>query len=64
MATCVCFCCRTGLGDVEPMAGLALASRALGAEVRVCVAPDEEFAESLAGIQCGGGAVRSVGARS
>lgn len=46
------------------MAGLALASRALGAEVRVCVAPDEEFAESLAGIQCGGGAVRSVGARS
>ncbi|MEU5592991.1 glycosyltransferase [Streptomyces sp. NPDC020298] len=35
-------------GDVEPMAGLAAALRALGAEVRVCAPPDEEFAELLA----------------
>jgi vancomycin aglycone glucosyltransferase len=26
-------------GDVEPMVGLAVQSRALGAEVRVCVLP-------------------------
>ena len=32
--------------DVEPMAGLAVHSRALGAEVRVCAPPD--FAELLA----------------
>lgn len=35
-------------GDVEPMTGLALQLRALGAEVRVCAPPD--FAELLAGI--------------
>ncbi|AZP20107.1 glycosyltransferase [Streptomyces aquilus] len=35
-------------GDVEPMAGLALALRELGAEVRVCAPPD--FEELLAGI--------------
>ncbi|MEU6549049.1 glycosyltransferase [Streptomyces sp. NPDC046915] len=35
-------------GDVEPLAGLARALRTLGAEVRVCVPPDEEFAELLA----------------
>jgi vancomycin aglycone glucosyltransferase len=35
-------------GDVEPMAGLAVRLRALGAEVRVCAPPDEEFAELLA----------------
>ena len=35
-------------GDVEPMAGLAVRLRELGAEVRVCAPPDEEFAERLA----------------
>ena len=29
-------------GDVEPMLGLAVQSQALGAEIRVCVPPDEE----------------------
>jgi vancomycin aglycone glucosyltransferase len=33
-------------GDVEPTVGLAVQSRALGAEVRVCAPPD--FAELLA----------------
>jgi len=33
-------------GDVEPMGGLAVRLRALGAEVRVCAPPD--FAELLA----------------
>jgi vancomycin aglycone glucosyltransferase len=33
-------------GDVEPIVGLAVQLRALGAEVRVCVPPD--FAELLA----------------
>ena len=32
--------------DVEPMVGLAVRSRALGAEVRMCAPPD--FAEPLA----------------
>ncbi|WP_328969429.1 glycosyltransferase [Streptomyces sp. NBC_00239] len=35
-------------GDVEPMVGLALSLRALGAEVRVCAPPD--FAELLGGV--------------
>jgi vancomycin aglycone glucosyltransferase len=35
-------------GDVEPMVGLAVQLRALGAEVRVCAPPDDEFAELLA----------------
>ncbi|MFC9704819.1 glycosyltransferase [Streptomyces sp. NPDC056943] len=35
-------------GSVEPMAGLAVALRELGAEVRLCAPPDEEFAERLA----------------
>ncbi len=35
-------------GDVEPIVGLAVQSRALGAEMRVCAPPDEEFAELLA----------------
>jgi vancomycin aglycone glucosyltransferase len=35
-------------GDVQPLAGLAVRLRALGAEVRVCVPPDEDFAELLA----------------
>src|SRR5262245_2984003 len=30
-------------GDIEPLAGLALRLRELGAEVRVCAPPDEEF---------------------
>jgi len=29
-----------GRGDVEPLAGLAVGLRALGAEVRVCAPPD------------------------
>ena len=37
-------------GDVEPMVALAVQLRALGAEVRVCAPPDEEFAELLAGV--------------
>ncbi|MEW2489414.1 glycosyltransferase [Streptomyces sp. NPDC048411] len=37
-------------GDVEPMVGLAVRLRTLGAEVRVCAPPDEEFAELLAGV--------------
>jgi vancomycin aglycone glucosyltransferase len=35
-----------GRGDVEPMVGLAVRLRALGAEVRVCAPPD--WAERLA----------------
>ncbi|HEX4724779.1 MAG TPA: glycosyltransferase, partial [Pseudonocardiaceae bacterium] len=37
-------------GDVEPLVALAVQLRALGAEVRVCAPPDEEFAELLAGV--------------
>ncbi|WP_455355135.1 glycosyltransferase [Streptomyces sp. SYSU K217416] len=37
-------------GDVEPLVGLAVRLRELGAEVRVCAPPDEEFAELLAGV--------------
>lgn len=37
-------------GDVEPLVALAVRLRALGAEVRMCAPPDEEFAERLAGI--------------
>ncbi|MFL4945996.1 glycosyltransferase [Streptomyces sp. MMS24-I31] len=37
-------------GDVEPVAGLAVRLRALGAEVRVCAPPDEDFAQRLAGV--------------
>jgi vancomycin aglycone glucosyltransferase len=37
-------------GDVEPLVGLAVQLRALGAEARVCAPPDEEFAQRLAGI--------------
>lgn len=36
-------------GDVEPLVGLAVRLRELGAEVRVCAPPDEDFAERLAG---------------
>jgi vancomycin aglycone glucosyltransferase len=32
-------------GDLQPLAALALALRELGAEVRVCAPPDEEFVE-------------------
>jgi hypothetical protein len=35
-------------GDVEPMVGLAVQLQALGAEVRVCAPPEEEFRELLA----------------
>ncbi|QGV77119.1 glycosyltransferase [Streptomyces ficellus] len=37
-------------GDVEPLAGLAVHLRELGAEVRVCAPPDEDFARRLAGV--------------
>ncbi|MFD8900163.1 glycosyltransferase [Streptomyces ardesiacus] len=37
-------------GDVEPLVALAVRLRALGAEVRMCAPPDEEFAERLAGV--------------
>jgi vancomycin aglycone glucosyltransferase len=37
-------------GDVEPMVGLAVRLRELGAEVRVCAPPDEDFARRLAGV--------------
>ncbi|MFF1655068.1 glycosyltransferase [Streptomyces sp. NPDC058255] len=37
-------------GDVEPLVGLAVELRALGAEVRVCAPPDEDFARLLAGV--------------
>ncbi|MFF3245603.1 glycosyltransferase [Streptomyces sp. NPDC002870] len=37
-------------GDVEPLLGLAVRLRALGAEVRVCAPPDEDFAQRLAGV--------------
>ncbi|MFG2985909.1 glycosyltransferase [Streptomyces sp. NPDC048258] len=35
-------------GSVEPIAGLAVRLRELGAEVRMCAPPDEEFVERLA----------------
>jgi vancomycin aglycone glucosyltransferase len=35
-------------GDVEPLVGLAVQLRALGAEVRMCAPPDKDFAELLA----------------
>ncbi len=35
-------------GDVEPLVALAAQLRALGAEVRVCAPPDQEFAQRLA----------------
>lgn len=37
-------------GDVEPLVALALRLRALGAQVRVCAPPDEDFARRLAGV--------------
>ncbi|MGW0732907.1 glycosyltransferase [Streptomyces sp. NPDC002851] len=37
-------------GDVEPLVGLAVELRALGADVRVCAPPDEDFAQRLAGV--------------
>src|SRR5262245_30218733 len=35
-------------GDMEPLAGLAIGLRELGAEVRVCAPPDDEFAALFA----------------
>jgi vancomycin aglycone glucosyltransferase len=37
-------------GDVEPLVALAMRLRELGAEVRVCAPPDEDFAQRLAGV--------------
>lgn len=54
-------------GDVEPLAGLAVALRGLGAEARVCAPPDEDFEALLAraGVPLVplGPAVRSIAAR-
>jgi vancomycin aglycone glucosyltransferase len=36
-------------GGVEPLVGLAVQLQALGAEVRICAPPDDEFAERVAG---------------
>ena len=35
-------------GGVEPLAGLAVQLQGLGAQVRVCAPPDEEFEATLA----------------
>ncbi|GGY08019.1 glycosyltransferase [Streptomyces hiroshimensis] len=40
-------------GGVEPLVGLAVRLQELGAEVRVCAPPDEEFAKRLAGVGVG-----------
>lgn len=37
-------------GDVEPIVGLAVQLRALGADVRVCAPPEREFEELLDGV--------------
>jgi vancomycin aglycone glucosyltransferase len=37
-------------GAVEPLVALAVRSRELGAEARVCAPPDEEFAHRLAAV--------------
>ncbi|MFI7610810.1 glycosyltransferase [Nonomuraea terrae] len=37
-------------GDVEPLVALAVRLRELGAEVRVCAPPDEDFAQRLADV--------------
>ncbi|GAA2426365.1 hypothetical protein GCM10010405_06090 [Streptomyces macrosporus] len=37
-------------GDVEPLVALAVRLRELGAEVRVCAPPDEDFAQRLDGV--------------
>jgi vancomycin aglycone glucosyltransferase len=37
-------------GDVEPMVALAVQLRELGAQVRMCAPPDEDFAELLSGV--------------
>ncbi|MFE1404400.1 glycosyltransferase [Streptomyces sp. NPDC058770] len=37
-------------GGVEPLLGLTVRLRELGAQVRVCAPPDEEFAQRLAGV--------------
>lgn len=37
-------------GDVEPLVGLAMRLRELGAEVRMCAPPDKEFARRLADV--------------
>jgi vancomycin aglycone glucosyltransferase len=37
-------------GDVEPVVGLAVRLREIGAQVRVCAPPDREFADLLGGV--------------
>jgi vancomycin aglycone glucosyltransferase len=51
-----------GRGDVEPLVGLAVRLRTLGAEVRVCAPPD--WAERLAATLLTGAISRTVAARS
>ncbi|MEU0830605.1 hypothetical protein [Streptomyces sp. NPDC005969] len=51
-------------GDAEPMVGLAVRLRELGAQVRVCAPPDGEFAELPArvGVPVGRVADQGIGA--
>ncbi|HYM83776.1 MAG TPA: glycosyltransferase [Candidatus Dormibacteraeota bacterium] len=55
-------------GDIEPLVALALRLRELGAEVRACVPPDEEFRELFARVDVTpialGPSVRSVSTRA
>ena len=39
-----------GRGDVEPLVALASRLRELGAEVRACMPPDEDFVERFAAV--------------
>jgi vancomycin aglycone glucosyltransferase len=62
----VCLSTWGSRGDVEPIAGLAVRLRELGAEARVCAPPDDEFAALLARVAVEhvplGPAVRSIAA--
>jgi vancomycin aglycone glucosyltransferase len=43
-----CFSTYGSRGDVQPLVALAVQLQALGAEVRVCAPPDQEFAQLMA----------------
>jgi vancomycin aglycone glucosyltransferase len=49
-------------GDVEPLVGLAVRLRELGAEVRMCAPPDKEFAELSAVVHHGGAGTTTTAA--